>query len=124
MFFHLDDSHLLPRSNRVIILPIPFYKKEKKIGIRKLLGATISSIISLLSREYLQPILMAFVLASITIWYPMHTWLEAFPFRRPIHWWIFLIAGGFVIIIAFMTISIQIIKAALANPVHCLKSSE
>jgi len=99
-------------------------QKRKEIGIRKLLGATIPSIISMLSREYLQLILMAFVLASITIWYPMHAWLEAFPFRSTIHWWIFLIAGGFVMIIAFITISIQIIKAAVANPVHCLKTSE
>ena len=97
-------------------------RKTKEIGIRKVLGAGIYNIVSLLSKDFFKLILIALLIASPVAWYFMHKWLENFAYRISISWWVFGLAGLFAIVIALLTISFQAIKAALANPVKNLRS--
>ncbi len=97
-------------------------RKTKEIGIRKVLGATISSIVLLISHDFLKLIGIALLLASAIAWYFMDSWLQDFAYRIHISWWIFALAGGFALLIAFVTISFQAIKAALSNPVRNLRT--
>lgn len=97
-------------------------KRTKEIGIRKVLGASISGIVGMLSGEFLKLVLIALVIAAPIAWYCMHQWLENFAYRTEISWWIFGAAGLAAILIAFGTVCFQAIKAALMNPVKSLKS--
>ncbi|UJH90992.1 ABC transporter permease [Antarcticibacterium sp. 1MA-6-2] len=97
-------------------------RKTKEIGIRKVLGATVSGIVVLLSRDFLLLIAIALLLASPVAWYFMDKWLQDFAYRIDIGWIVFAIAGIFAILIAFITISYQAIKAGLANPVKNLRT--
>jgi putative ABC transport system permease protein len=97
-------------------------QRIKEIGIRKVLGATGSHIVYLFSKEFLQLIAIAFAIATPLTWYFMHQWLQNYPFRIELSWWIFLVGGVASIIIALMTVSFRAIKAALANPVTSLRS--
>ncbi|MOA08378.1 FtsX-like permease family protein [compost metagenome] len=97
-------------------------QRIKEIGIRKVLGASISSIVVLLSKDFLKPVLIATVIAFPISWYAMHKWLEDFAYRTNIGWSVFLIAGILAITIALITVSFQAIKAAIANPVKSLKT--
>jgi putative ABC transport system permease protein len=97
-------------------------QRTKEIGVRKVLGASVSNIVGLLSKDFLKLVLIAFVIASPLSWFAMHQWLEGFAYRIPIGWWVFAIAGVAAIGIAFATISFQAIKAALANPVKSLRT--
>jgi ABC-type antimicrobial peptide transport system permease subunit len=96
-------------------------RKTKEIGIRKVLGATVSSIVTLLSKDFIKLVLIALVVASPLAWYFMNRWLENFAYRIDISWWVFALAGGIAVIIALTTISLQSIKAAIANPVKSLR---
>jgi putative ABC transport system permease protein len=97
-------------------------QRVKEIGVRKVLGASVPQIVSELSRDFLKLVLVAAVIGSLTAWWLMSNWLRDFAFRINISWWIFLIAGIIALLIAFATISVQSIKAALANPVKSLRS--
>jgi putative ABC transport system permease protein len=94
----------------------------REISIRKVLGASVSNIIGMLSRDFLKLIIISALVAFPLAWWAMHQWLENFAYRTEIPWWIFLIAGLIAVLIALFTISFQAIKAAIANPVESLRS--
>ncbi|PHN03757.1 ABC transporter permease [Flavilitoribacter nigricans] len=96
--------------------------RTKEIGIRKVLGATTGGIIGLLSRDFLKLVLLSIVIASPFAWWTMREWLQDFAYRVSIEWWVFVLAGIIAIGIAFLTVSLQSVKAALANPVKSLRS--
>ncbi|MDQ3278192.1 MAG: ABC transporter permease [Bacteroidota bacterium] len=97
-------------------------QRIKEIGIRKVLGAEVSSIVGLLSKDFLKLVVFAALIAFPVAWYAMHKWLDDFAYRIGIPWWIFLAAAFVASVIAFLTISFQAIKAATANPVKSLRS--
>ncbi len=96
--------------------------RTKEIGIRKVLGASVKSIVGLLSKDFVVLILIALVIATPLAWYGIHQWLQDFAFRIEINWWIFGLVGLAAIAIALTTVSSQAIKAAISNPTESLRS--
>lgn len=96
-------------------------QKTKEIGIRKVLGAPISSLLIMLSKEFLKWVIIANIIALPAAYYFMHKWLQDFAYRIDISWWTFILTSGISLLIALATVSFQAIKAALANPVESLK---
>lgn len=97
-------------------------QRSKEIGIRKVLGASVQGITTLLSVDFIKLVLLAILIASPIAWWAMHQWLQNFAYRVTISWWMFALAGLGAILIALITVSFQSIKAALANPVKSLRS--
>ncbi|HEY4324986.1 MAG TPA: ABC transporter permease [Mucilaginibacter sp.] len=97
-------------------------QRTKEIGIRKILGAPVSSIVSLLSRDFTMLVGIAALVAFPVAWWAMYKWLDTFAYRTEISWWIFLVAGAVALAIALLTVSIQTMRAALANPIKSLRS--
>jgi putative ABC transport system permease protein len=97
-------------------------QRTKEIGIRKVLGANISNIILLISKDFLLLVIIATAIASPIAWYMANKWLQDFAYRISIHWWIFIAAGAASLIVAGITVSVQTLKAAMANPVKSLRS--
>ena len=97
-------------------------QRLKEIGIRKVLGASTGGIVTLLSLDFLKLVAFAALIAFPIAWFAMHNWLRDFAYRIPIEWWVFAIAGILAATVALVTISIQALKAALANPVKSLRS--
>lgn len=97
-------------------------QRTKEISIRKILGATVTNIITLLSKDFVILVIISLIIASPVAWYFMNSWLEGFAYRIHISWWIFLLAGSIAVLIALLTVSFQAIKAAIANPVNNLHS--
>ncbi len=96
-------------------------RKTKEVGIRKVLGASVSQIVAMLSKDFIVLVLISMLIASPIAWYLMHQWLNGFAYRIDISWWMFLLAGMIAIVIALATVSLQSIKAATSNPVKSLR---
>lgn len=97
-------------------------QRVKEIGIRKVLGASVGSLFTLLSKEFLLLVIIALGIASPVAWLAMNKWLEGYSYHSPIHWWVFLLSAVIAIMIALITVSFQSVKAALMNPVKSLRS--
>jgi putative ABC transport system permease protein len=97
-------------------------QRTKEIGIRKVLGASVSGIVGLLSRDFTMLVGIAALIAFPVAWWGMYNWLETFAYRTEISWWIFPVAGAVALAIALLTVSIQTIRVALANPIKSLRS--
>ena len=97
-------------------------QRRKEIGVRKVLGATVTGITTLLSREFIKLVFIAISIATPIAYWSMDKWLQNYVYRTDISWWIFLIAGLLAIVIALLTVSFQSIKAAIANPVNSLRT--
>jgi ABC-type antimicrobial peptide transport system permease subunit len=96
--------------------------RTKEIGIRKILGASVAGIVSILSKDFVRLVLIAFVIAAPIAWWATYKWLEDFAYRTTISWWIFILSGAAMIGIALLTLSIQTLRSALANPVQSLRT--
>ncbi len=97
-------------------------QRTKEIGVRKVLGASVFSIVGLLSKDFLKLVLVAILIGSPIAWYAMNQWLKDFAYKIDIEWWIFALAGLLAVGIALLTVSFQSIKAALMNPVKSLRT--
>jgi putative ABC transport system permease protein len=96
--------------------------RRKEIGIRKVLGASVSNLTSLLSKDFIKLVVVAILISTPVAWWAMNKWLQAFAFKITISWWMFAIAGLLAIFIAVCTVSFQAIKVAIANPVKSLRT--
>ena len=96
-------------------------QRAKEMGIRKVLGASVNSIVQLLSKEFVKLVLIAILIASPLAWWAMNVWLEDFAYRIEIQWWMFVLAGLVAMAITLITVSFQAVKAAVANPVDSLR---
>jgi putative ABC transport system permease protein len=96
-------------------------QRTKEIGIRKVLGASVSGIVAMLSKDFLKLVLIANVIAWPLGWYLMDNWLQDYAFRVELGWWIFILAGAATLFIALLTVSFQALRAAVANPVRALR---
>jgi putative ABC transport system permease protein len=97
-------------------------QRNKEIGIRKVLGASVTGIVGLLSKDFLKLVIIAILIATPIAWYGMSKWLQAFAYKVDITWWMFALAGVIAVFIALITVSSQAIKAAVMNPVKSLKT--
>ncbi|MGG9964116.1 ABC transporter permease [Ferruginibacter sp. SUN106] len=97
-------------------------QRVKEIGVRKVLGASVSGIATLVTKEFIKPVIIALVIATPIAWWAMHKWLQDFSYRVDIQWWIFIVAGVVAVMIAILTVSFHAIKAAVANPVKSLRT--
>ncbi|MBN8853596.1 MAG: hypothetical protein BGO55_12270 [Sphingobacteriales bacterium 50-39] len=104
------------------LLAISVRQRSKEISIRKVLGANVSQIVQLLSTGFVKLILLAIVIASPLAWWLMNKWVQDFEYRTTIHWWVFAVAGSFVVVIALSVIVLQAIRVAVANPVVNLRT--
>jgi len=94
----------------------------KEIGVRKVLGASVVQIVSLISKDFMQLVLLAFVITVPLAWMALNNWLQDFAYRTSMSWWVFVISGGLMCVIALLVLSIHIIRAAKLNPVKSLRT--
>lgn len=96
-------------------------QRSKEIGIRKVLGSSVSGIVAMLCRDFVKLVFFAILLATPVAWWAMNKWLEDFTYRIPVPWWIFVLTGLLAIAIALLTVSMQAVRAARTNPVDSLR---
>lgn len=97
-------------------------QRIKEIGVRKVLGASVTQVLTLLSKDFIKLVMVSIVLSSPIAYYLMSEWLTGFAYHIDIQWWVFVVAGGCAILIALLTVSFHAMKAALTNPVNSLRS--
>ena len=97
-------------------------QRRKEIGVRKVLGASVPGIVRLLSKDFIKLVIISIVVATPVAWWAMNKWLQSFTYRVDISWWMFALAGIVAICIAVLTVSLQAIRAAIANPVKSLRT--
>ena len=97
-------------------------QRVKEIGVRKVLGSSVSGIAALLSKDFIKLVLISCMVAFPVAWWAMNNWLQNYQYRIEISWWMFVAAGGAAIVIALATVSFQAVKAATANPVKSLRT--
>jgi ABC-type antimicrobial peptide transport system permease subunit len=98
------------------------YQRTKEIGVRKVLGASVGGIVTLLSREYLRLVAFAILIATPIAWWAMTKWMENFAYKIHLDWWLFAIAGVSAMAVAFITVGFHALKAASVNPVDSLRT--
>jgi putative ABC transport system permease protein len=96
-------------------------RRTKEIGIRKVNGAVITEMLTMLNREFIKWVFISFIIATPIAWYAMHKWLQTFAYKTELSWWIFGLAGLMAIVIALLTVSWQSWRAATINPVEALR---
>ena len=97
-------------------------QRIKEIGIRKVLGANVNSIVTLLSKDFLLLVVIASIISLPVGWWAMNQWLNEFAYRIQISWWVFAVAMAVALVVAFVTISVQAVKAAVSNPIKSLRT--
>lgn len=97
-------------------------RRKKELGVRKVLGAGVAGLVVLLSKDLLKLVLIGSLLASPVAWYFMNEWLDNFPYRITISWWMFAVAGVLAVVLALLTVGFQTVKASLANPIKNLRT--
>ena len=97
-------------------------QRKKEIGIRKVVGASVSGIVAMLSTDILKLVIISSVIASPIAWFVMNRWLKNYAYRINISWWVFVLAGLFAVLIALITVSFQAVQAAMAHPVKSLRT--
>ena len=97
-------------------------KRTKEIGIRKVLGASVNHVVTILSKDFVKLVMVALIISIPLAWLAANKWLQNYPYRISLSWQMFALAGSLVILIALLTVSFQAIKAAVANPVKSLKT--
>ena len=98
------------------------HTRTKEIGIRKILGASVVNIVSILSKDFVRLVIIAFVIAAPIAWWAVYKWLQGFAYKTSMSWWVFVISGAAMLLLALITLSIQTIKTAVANPVESLRT--
>ena len=96
--------------------------RRKEIGVRKVMGATVTEILNMFNRKFVWIVMVCFVIAAPFAWYAMHEWLTAFADRTPMHGWVFVLSLAIVMLLTLITVSVQSLRAATANPVDSLKA--
>ncbi len=97
-------------------------QRTKEFGIRKVLGAKVGTLFTLLSKDFLILVGVAFLVATPLAWWAMHSWLQNFAYHIQLEWWVFVLAGVMALLIALLTVSFQAVKVAVANPVKSLRT--